>query len=125
MAREIKDLNGVVSNKHTEEGYCFITNEDITPPFQRDPLDNKRMKQFSRLPSCFAHITAFTSEDWEAIKEGSVVKYRAEVVIRPTTGAVKLHASWVWVEECEADSEPPQSDDDGSALPPWKKQRTA
>lgn len=128
MVHEIEDLSGVVAKKNIQDGYCFITNRNLNPPFQRVPQDNQPMKEFSRLPSCFAHYTSLTHEHWVAIEEGSFVKYRAEVVIRPNTGAVKLRATWVWIEENDEykdyyDGEETSDDQEEPPEPPWKKPR--
>ena len=128
MVHEIEDLSGVVAKKNIQDGYCFITNRNLNPPFQRVPQDNQPMKEFSRLPSCFAHYTSLTHEHWVAIEEGSFVKYRAEVVIRPNPGAVKLRATWVWIEENDEykdyyDGEETSDDQEESPEPPWKKPR--
>ena len=127
MAREIKDLSGVVAKKNIRDGFCFITNINLNSPFPIVPQDNEPMKQFSRLPSCFAHFTSFTHEHWVAIEEGSFVKYRAEVVIRPNTGAVKLHSTWVWIEENneynDYDNQETSDDREEPPEPPWKKLR--
>ena len=131
MAHENKDLSGVVAKKNIQDGYCFITNRNLNPPFEEVPQDHELMKKFSRLPSCFAHFTSFTHEHWVAIEEGSFVKYRAEVVIRPNTGAVKLHATRVWIEENheykdydnEENREEPPENREEPPEPPWKKPR--
>ena len=131
MAREIKDLSGVVAKKNIRDGFCFITNINLNSPFPIVPQDNEEMKKFSRLPSCFAHFTSFTHEDWEAIQKGSFVKYCAEVVIRPKTRAVKLHATQVrlWVGENDDDKhydrQNEENSDDGEEPPepPWRKRR--